>query len=115
MIRTAHLGLLRGSCTPGVPTIWSVLGAEQGLRRSEAPGWWPWRCRSRSPWVDRHAVVKCDQNIRRLDVPVDNALLVGVLDAVADLGEEIEALPGIQLLGVAVFKSGTPRMYSITK
>jgi hypothetical protein len=33
-----------------------------------------------------HAVVEGDEDVRGLDVAVDDALLVGVLDGLADLG-----------------------------
>jgi hypothetical protein len=39
-----------------------------------------------------HAVVQRDEDVRRLDVAVDDALLVGVLDGVADLDEQLEPL-----------------------
>jgi len=44
---------------------------------------------------DRHAVVQGDQNIGGLDVAVDDALLVGVLDGLANLDEPLEALAGV--------------------
>ena len=41
-----------------------------------------------------HAVVQRDQDVGRLDVAVDDALLVGVLDGLADLDEQLQALGG---------------------
>ena len=38
----------------------------------------------------RHAVVQRDQDVRRLDVAVDDPLLVRVLDRLADLDEQVE-------------------------
>ena len=40
----------------------------------------------------RHAVVQRHEDVRRLDVAVDDALLVRVLDGLADLDEQIEPL-----------------------
>ena len=38
----------------------------------------------------RHSVVQGHQDVRRFDVPVDDPFLVGVLDGVADLNEQVE-------------------------
>ena len=40
------------------------------------------------------AVVQRDQDVGRLDVAVDDSLLVGVLDGVADLDEQLQPLAG---------------------
>ena len=40
----------------------------------------------------RLAVVERDQHVRRLDVAVDDPLLVGVLDRLADRDEQLEPL-----------------------
>ena len=50
----------------------------------------------------RHAVVQRDEDVRRLDVAVDDALLMRVLDGVTDLDEEIEPFLGGELVLVAV-------------
>ena len=50
----------------------------------------------------RHAVVQGDQDIRGLDVAVDDPLLMGVLDRVANLDEQLEPLTRIELVLVAV-------------
>ncbi len=42
----------------------------------------------------RLAVLEGDEDVRRLDVAVDDPLLVRVLDGMADLGEEVQALGG---------------------
>ena len=42
----------------------------------------------------RHAVVQRDQDVRGLDVAVDDALLVRVLDGLADLDEQVEPFLG---------------------
>ena len=47
-------------------------------------------------------VVPGDQDVRRLEVAVDDALLVGVLDGLADGDEQLEPLPQRQLALVAV-------------
>jgi hypothetical protein len=41
----------------------------------------------------RHAIVQRDEDVRGLDVAVDDALLMRVLDGVADGDEEVEPLP----------------------
>ena len=41
---------------------------------------------------DRFTVIKADQNVRRLQIAVDDPLLMRVLHSVADLHEEIETL-----------------------
>ena len=38
----------------------------------------------------RHAVVQGDEDVRGFDVAMDDALLVSVLDGVADLDEQFE-------------------------
>ena len=50
----------------------------------------------------RHAVVERDQDVGGLDVPMDDALLVRVLDGVANLHEQLEPLLGGQVVLVAV-------------
>ena len=42
----------------------------------------------------RPAVVQADQDVGRLQVAVDDALLVGVLHRLADGNEQLEPLPG---------------------
>ena len=43
-----------------------------------------------------------DQDIRRLEIAMDNALLMGVLDGLAYLDEQLEPLAGAEPLLVAV-------------
>ncbi len=50
----------------------------------------------------RHAIVQRDQDVRGLDVAVDDALLVRVLDGVADLDEQVKPFPGAEAVLVAV-------------
>ena len=50
----------------------------------------------------RHAVVQRDEDVRRLDVAVDDALLMRVLDGVTDLDEQVEPVLGGELRLVAV-------------
>ena len=49
-----------------------------------------------------------DQDVSRLEVSVDDPLLVGMLDAVADAGEQIKSLLQIQLLLVAILVQRNP-------
>ena len=51
---------------------------------------------------DRSAVLERHQDIRRLDVAVDDPLLVGVLDAAAHLDEQPQSVPGGQLPRIRV-------------
>ena len=51
---------------------------------------------------DRLAVVDCHHNVRRLDVAVDDALLMRVLDRMADRNEEFQPLARSQPLLVAI-------------
>ena len=53
-----------------------------------------------------HAVVQRHENIGRLDVAVDDALLMGVLDRVADGDEQFQTLAGGQVVVVAVLREG---------
>jgi hypothetical protein len=46
--------------------------------------------------------VALDQDVRGLQVAVDDALLVGVLHSRADLHEQLQPLADVQLVGVAV-------------
>ena len=50
----------------------------------------------------RHSVVQRDEDVGRLDVAVDDALLVRVLDGVADLAEQFEALAGRKIFPVTI-------------
>jgi hypothetical protein len=50
----------------------------------------------------RLAVVPRDQHVRGLDVTVDDALLMRVLDGLAHRNEQLDPLPQGQALGVAV-------------
>ncbi|HEY7117587.1 MAG TPA: hypothetical protein VH475_13445 [Tepidisphaeraceae bacterium] len=51
---------------------------------------------------DRPAVDQRDQDVRGLDVAVDDALLVGVLDGLADGDEQLETLAGREPVVVAI-------------
>ena len=62
------------------------------------------------------AVVQRHQHVRRLQVAVDDPLLVRVLHRAADLREQIQALPRRQFLFVSQYSViGTPLTSSITK
>jgi hypothetical protein len=52
----------------------------------------------------RHTIVQCDEDVRRLDVAMDNALLMGVLDGLAHLDKEIEPLAGGDMRLIAVVR-----------
>src|SRR6266566_3558244 len=41
----------------------------------------------------RQTIVECDQNVGRLDVTVNNSLLVCMLDGLANLDEKLQTLP----------------------
>jgi hypothetical protein len=49
-------------------------------------------------------VVLSDEDVRRLDVPVDDPLLVRVLDRLADRQEELQPLAGREVMLVAVLR-----------
>ena len=55
---------------------------------------------------DRLGVVQRDEHVRWLDVTVDDALLVRVLDGVADLHEQVQPLPHRELGLVTVLGDG---------
>lgn len=51
-------------------------------------------------------VVKRDQHVGRLDVAMDDPLVVGVVDGLADVGEEIQPLARAEVIGVTVGRDG---------
>jgi hypothetical protein len=51
-----------------------------------------------------HAVVLRDQNVRRLDVAVNDAFLMRVLDGLTDLDEQVEPLGGGEIVLIAVVR-----------
>jgi hypothetical protein len=53
-----------------------------------------------------HALVQRHEHVRRLEVAVDDALGVGVLDGAADLDEQLEAVARRQAVAVAVVGDG---------
>ena len=55
---------------------------------------------------DRLAVVERDHHVGRLDVAVDDPLLVGMLDCLANRHEQLQSLPRRQAVVVAVFGDG---------
>ena len=63
----------------------------------------------------RLAVVEGDQDVRRLDVAVDDALLVRVLDRLADRDEQLEALAMESRCSSQKSVMGTPLTSSMTK
>ena len=50
----------------------------------------------------RHAVVQCHQDVRRLDVPMNDPLLVRVLDGLANFDEQVDPFLGGEIGLVAV-------------
>ena len=56
----------------------------------------------------RHAVVQRDEDVRGLDVAVDDPLLMRVLDGLADLDEQVEAILCGELVLVAVLGDRNP-------
>ena len=63
----------------------------------------------------RPAVVEGDQHIGRLEVAMDDPLLVGVLDRLADRDEQLQPLAGRELASSQNLVIGTPLTSSITK
>ena len=64
----------------------------------------------------RLAVVERDQDVRRLDVAVDDPLLVGVLDRLADRDEQLQPLARASAgLRSQYSVMGTPLTSSMTK
>src|SRR5262249_43392313 len=50
-----------------------------------------------------HSVMESDQDIGRLDIAMNDAFLVGVLDGLTNLCEKIEALAGAEIILVTIF------------
>jgi hypothetical protein len=63
----------------------------------------------------RLIVLQRDEDVRRLEVPVDDAFLMRVLYALADMQKQIESLLRRQTPTVADAVSDSPRTYSIAK
>ena len=55
---------------------------------------------------NRLVVVECDQHVRRLDIAVDDAFLVSVLNRLAHGHEQFQPLPGSELAGIAELRDG---------
>ena len=55
-----------------------------------------------------HAVEHRYQDVRRLDIAVDDALLMRMLNGIADLDEQIQPLAGIEAVFVAVSRNPHP-------
>ena len=93
-LRVSTSRLVSSACSglmySGVPINWPKLGEAASCSVSR------WRDRLGDAEVDhlrhRPAVLHGDQDVRRLDVAVDDALLVGVLDRLADLDEQLQPL-----------------------
>jgi len=49
----------------------------------------------------RHPLVQRHEHVRRLDVPVDDALVVAVLNRAADVGEQAQSVSGRKLMEIA--------------
>jgi hypothetical protein len=50
----------------------------------------------------RLVVAHANQNVRRLQIPVNDPLLMGVVHSVADLNEQFEPLPGRESVAIAI-------------
>ena len=59
-----------------------------------------------SPLDQRFAVLQRHQHVGRFDVAVDNAFLVGMLDSLADVHEQLQAFFGRELALVTVLGNG---------
>ena len=97
-IQPAHLRLLRAHVSRG-PDELLELGVN-GLPRQLLL-----RCLGNTEVNDlryRQPIMKRRQDVRGLDVPVDNPLLMRVLNRVTDLDEQIQPLAGGQVLLVAI-------------
>ena len=55
----------------------------------------------------RRAIGHGDENVRRLEIAVDDSLLVGVLDGIADPDEQFQPLGNFELLSVGVLGDRT--------
>src|ERR1019366_2032598 len=87
-----HLSLLWGHVGRGADKLFE--GSEEGLVGQSLPC----RCFGDAEVNDlgrgRATLLQGDQDIRRLDVAVDDAFLVRVLNGAADLDEKVQALFG---------------------
>src|ERR1022692_249425 len=54
----------------------------------------------------RLAIHQFDQHIRWLDIPMDHASLMSVVDGVTYLAKEFQTLPRAQTMAVAIFRNG---------
>jgi hypothetical protein len=84
-VQPAHLRLFRAHVGRGADEL-VELREDRGL--SVSPAFGGLGDAEVDDLGDGHAVVEGDEDVRGLDVPVDDALLVGVLDGLADLDEE---------------------------
>ena len=79
------------NCSNAVKSVLSVSAALRGLGDAEI-----------DDLGHRHAVVQRDQDVRRLDVAMDDPFLMRVLDRLADLDEQLEPLVRGEIVLVAV-------------
>jgi hypothetical protein len=97
-VQAGHLCLLRAHVL-GRPDELALLGEQRPLGQAVIG-------RLGDPEIDdlghRPVVLDDDQNVRWLEVPVDDALLMGVLDGLADGDEKPQALLSRELVPVAV-------------
>ena len=106
--------------------IWAC----SGLMYSGVPTIWPnasEHCLLGQPLVGRlghakvdhlgngPAVVQRDQHVAGLDVPMDDPLLMSMLDGLANRRKQFQPLPGGQMLIAEVLGDLNPRTSSITK
>ena len=79
------------NCSKAVNTVLSVSCSDRGFGDAEI-----------NHLGHGHVVVLGDQNIRRFDVAMNDALLMRVLDGLANLDEQFEPLVGGEIVLVAV-------------
>ena len=103
-IQSAHLGLL-GAHVGGRAHEGLELGEEGLVRQTLIHGLGDAEVNDLG---HRHAIVERYKNVRRLDVAMDDALLMRVLDGLADPDEQGQTLAGRQPVLVAVIRDANP-------
>src|SRR5439155_22587057 len=99
-VQTAQLGLFRAHVGRGADKLFK--GREQGLIGQRLIGGGLGDAEI-NDLRHGHAIVVGHQDVRGLDVAVNDAFLMRVLDGVTNLHEQIEPLPGGKVGCIAVF------------